>query len=445
MNAIVKSTALSGEVLAPETDSEKELSEREARIERAQRNAYYEIGLDLAAIRDKQLYKVRRAKAVAGRYTFKTFEEYVETRWEWHRTRAYQIIEAAKLAHEFVENSLQIPSRESHLKPLLQRLQTDEERSEVWRQVVIAAADDKVTAKLVETVVERYLNAKAKDWITLTDWKELSDEDKDAALHVEGRKTFNDQKDQTSIEWARWSWNPITGCRHDCPYCYARDIAARFYPQGFEPSIYPSRLTAPNNTKVPPKAESDISYKNVFTGSMADIFGRWVPAEWIEAVLKQINTAQQWNFLLLTKFPKRMSEFKYSENAWLGTSVDLQVRVKNAEKAMAALDAGVRWLSIEPLIEPLKFTKPELFQWVVIGGASRSAETPAWEPPFEWIARLYCQFKDAGAKVYLKDNIGFDGSNRPRGFPTFVDPDARSAADVMHYLKNAKSADQKAE
>jgi pyruvate-formate lyase-activating enzyme len=26
-----------------------------------------------------------------------------------------------------------------------------------------------------------------------------------------------------------WSWNPVTGCLHDCPYCYARDIANRFY------------------------------------------------------------------------------------------------------------------------------------------------------------------------------------------------------------------------
>ena len=83
--------------------------------------------------------------------------------------------------------------------------------------------------------------------------------------------------------------------------------------------------------------------------------------------------------------------------------------------------------------------------WVVIGGASASSKTPAWQPPFEWIARLYCQFKDAGARVYLKDNVGFDGNNRPRGFPTWTDPDARSASDVMHYLGNAKSQDQKAE
>ena len=34
--------------------------------------------------------------------------------------------------------------------------------------------------------------------------------------------------DKTKIEWADSTWNPITGCRHKCPYCYARGIANRF-------------------------------------------------------------------------------------------------------------------------------------------------------------------------------------------------------------------------
>ena len=34
--------------------------------------------------------------------------------------------------------------------------------------------------------------------------------------------------DNTKIDWADMSWNPVTGCRHGCPYCYARKIAARY-------------------------------------------------------------------------------------------------------------------------------------------------------------------------------------------------------------------------
>jgi ParB-like chromosome segregation protein Spo0J len=47
--------------------------------------------------------------------------------------------------------------------------------------------------------------------------------------------TFNQTND--NIEWARWSWNPVTGCRYNCPYCYARDIANRFYQEKFEPTF----------------------------------------------------------------------------------------------------------------------------------------------------------------------------------------------------------------
>ena len=32
----------------------------------------------------------------------------------------------------------------------------------------------------------------------------------------------------TKIEWADMTWNPISGCYGDCPYCYARQIANRF-------------------------------------------------------------------------------------------------------------------------------------------------------------------------------------------------------------------------
>ena len=32
----------------------------------------------------------------------------------------------------------------------------------------------------------------------------------------------------TKIDWCDSSWNPISGCYHGCPYCYAADMAHRF-------------------------------------------------------------------------------------------------------------------------------------------------------------------------------------------------------------------------
>ena len=104
---------------------------------------------------------------------------------------------------------------------------------------------------------------------------------------------------ETKIDWAEMSWNPVTGCRHGCPYCYARRTAHRFdagledhastdglhvleekikgtpYPYGFEPTMHRYRLNQPERKK---------EGRTVFVCSMADLFGRWVPTEWIRDV-----------------------------------------------------------------------------------------------------------------------------------------------------------------
>lgn len=275
--------------------------------------------------------------------------------------------------------------------------------------------------------------AEGKEWFTLDEWSELSEDDRENLLS-EGSldKKFNKQ-DTASIEWAQWSWNPITGCKHDCPYCYARDIANRFYSQKFEPSIYPARLSAPANTPVPKEAEVDVAYRNVFTGSMADLFGRWVPDEWIYAVLDVVDDNDQWNFLFLTKFPQRLHEFgEVPANAWIGTTVDCQARVDNAEKAFAKIGGGTKWLSVEPMLTPLEFKRLDLFDWIVIGGASASSKTPKWVPPYDWVHDLHSQARKAGCAVYHKDNLGL-GDMRLREFPWSERP-SRELPDEFKYL-----------
>lgn len=433
MNAILKNTEIISEVFPAEQSEDLyvELVEREGRIERAQRNAYYEIGLELRAIRDKRLYKVKRPAPVSGRYSFETWEEYVPARFDWTYQRAAQIIDAAEAASKISTIVEMLPTRESHVRPLL-RLEDEHERASVW-QSVVSKYGSSIKAKDVESEVELLIAAKAKDWTTLTEWGSLTGEQQARILSIRGEKQFNKQ-DNDSIEWARWSWNPITGCKHDCPYCYARDIANRFYPQQFEPSILPARLSAPSHTQVPAAANSDVSYRNVFACSMADLFGRWVPAEWIEAVLQQVADNPQWNFLFLTKFPKRMAEFKIPRNAWMGTTVDLQARVKSAEDAFEKVDCEVKWLSIEPMLQPLKFTRLELFDWVVIGGSSKSTQTPSWTPALDWIVDLHSAARRAGCRIYYKANAGMSDDLRIKEFPWGDPPKPIKAPAAFAYL-----------
>jgi protein gp37 len=176
---------------------------------------------------------------------------------------------------------------------------------------------------------------------------------------------------------------------------------------------------------------------------MADLFSKWVPAAWIETVLDEVRNAPQWNFLFVTKFPQRMSEFDYPDNAWLGTSIDCQVRVKNAERAFAKVNAKTKWLSVEPMLEPLKFSQLDLFQWIVIGRASRSMQTPAWTPPVDWLVNLHWQARAAGLKIYYKDNCGFGehSSLRIREFPWHTPP-IEEVPEVFRYLKRATDVNE---
>jgi protein gp37 len=316
-----------------------------------------------------------------------------------------------------------------------------DERFDLWRKRYNGRSNERVTTKLPPLHHARAASrAKIRaSNIVLKDWEKLSADEQHELLQPNDKSTAQFNRQETAgIEWAQWSWNPVTGCRHDCPYCYARDLAERYsdvYPHGFEPAFRPYMLRAPKNTAVPGDASFDTRFKNVFTCSMADLFGRWVPREWIEAVLTQVEDNPQWNFLFLTKFPKRMSEFKIPPNAWMGTTVDLQARVANAEAAFSRLnkEAGIRWLSIEPMLEPLKFKNLELFNWVVIGGSSRSTKTPTFHPPWSWIADIYKAAKSAGCNVYMKTNLlGNRVLELPFDAP--IKKDAIEAPNVFHYL-----------
>jgi len=228
-----------------------------------------------------------------------------------------------------------------------------------------------------------------------------------------GKATFN-QTPGEGISWAEWSWNPVTGCLHGCDYCYAREIAtsdrlAPYYPAGFTPLFHHERLDAPRNTTIPAVHQDDPAWRRVFVCSMADLYGRWVPDEWIDQVHASMLKSPQWQYILLTKFPDRYVGLDMPPGAWVGTSVDEQKRVRIAERAFREIDGAVKWLSLEPLREPLEFTDLSMFDWVVIGAQTETRQPgkvmPAFAPPFEWVARIVAQAREAGCRVHLKPNL----------------------------------------
>lgn len=228
------------------------------------------------------------------------------------------------------------------------------------------------------------------------------------------RPTFN-QSNGSGISWAAWSWNPVTGCLHECDYCYAREIAtngrfASAYPAGFTPLFRPERLAAPANTRIPVAHRNDPAWKRVFVVSMGDLYGRWVPDAWINAVHEAMRSNPQWQYITLTKFPRRYVGLEMPSGAWVGTSVDTQARVRIAQDAFSRIDGvAVKWLSLEPLLEPLEFDDLSMFDWVVIGAQTATNQpagrVQAFAPPFEWVARIVTQAREAGCRIHLKPNL----------------------------------------
>ena len=255
----------------------------------------------------------------------------------------------------------------------------------------------------------------------------LSDDDKPMFVvhNPDSHPVFN--RTNEMVDWASWTWNPVTGCWHGCAYCYARGIAnntrmADAYPKQFEPTFHPARLAAPANTPYPHEITRPAD-RNVFTCSMADLFGKWVPEAWILAVFERVRLHPEWNFLFLTKFPQRLAAIGdtlggFPVNAWLGCTVDAQARVATAERAFACIRATVRWLSIEPMNERLTFTSLTMFDWLVMGGQSASVfnGTPARQPEWEWVEHLWAQARAAGLGLYWKENLEV----RPKEMPRFT-------------------------
>jgi protein gp37 len=264
------------------------------------------------------------------------------------------------------------------------------------------------------------------EYILVKDWVKMTDEQKKEALSKPHGKSLLNEQSSDSIDWAAWSWNPITGCKHGCDYCYARDIANRFLDAKFEPAFYPGRLAYPSNTKVPSKSGATLAEKLVFTGSMTDVFGKWVPDDLIQLVLDKVKESPQWTFLFLTKYPERYADFKFPDNAWLGTTVDKQARVKAAQDAMAKATAKVKWLSCEPMLERLTFDRLNLFNWVVIGGASKSTKTAEFFPPRDWVTHLWDQAIKAGCAIYEKPNL----LKRCQEYPAQAPTAARAESEV---------------
>ena len=236
---------------------------------------------------------------------------------------------------------------------------------------------------------------------------------------------------KTKIDWCDSTWNPVTGCLHGCEYCYARRIAERFkpfdfphltergifeglneletpimtackdekdrvcaYPYGFEPTFHKYRLNEYQNKKG----------RNIFVCSMADLFGDWVPDEWIEEVFKACENAPQHNYLFLTKNPKRYERIldRYMPpNMWFGWS---QTGPMGNKCDFTTHHSIKTFISIEPLLEPFKEFHIRGVDWVIIG-AETGRRKDKVIPERKWIEDIVNECKKDNTPIFMKSSL----------------------------------------
>jgi protein gp37 len=239
------------------------------------------------------------------------------------------------------------------------------------------------------------------------------------AFYEELERSFSFNHTNENVDWADFTHNPITGCLHDCAYCYAWYQAEdlELYKQGFQPTFFPGRLSGFSNME-PPDEIDHPREKNVFVGSMSDMFGNWVPNWMIQSVLDEVEENDGFDYLFLTKFPQKLSRFDFPDNAWVGTTVDKKHRVDIAERNFKQVDAPVKWLSCEPLLENVapQFDELSMFDCVVIGAQQEMGqEVEEKQPKLEWVIELYQKAREAGCKVYFKENLDVFPKELPEG------------------------------
>ena len=214
--------------------------------------------------------------------------------------------------------------------------------------------------------------------------------------------------DNSKIEWTDATWNPVRGCTKispGCKHCYAETFAERFrgvadhpFEFGFDLRLVPEKLGDPFKWRTP---------RMIFVNSMSDLFHEDVPTDYIVAVAHVMMQANWHTYQVLTKRAGRLADMLRAElsfaasapNIWWGVSVeDRTYGVPQIEQIRCA-PAGVRFLSIEPLLEDVGALNLNGISWVIVGGESGHGARAMEQ---SWVRSIRDQCRQACVPFFFK-------------------------------------------
>jgi protein gp37 len=187
-------------------------------------------------------------------------------------------------------------------------------------------------------------------------------------------------------------------------HCYAERFSERFrgtrghpFESGFDLTLRPERLDQPLRWRQP---------RMIFVNSMSDLFHKEVPKEFISKICDTMERAHWHTFQVLTKRSSLMREFlqrrygpdRSPAHMWFGVSIE-DAGKKSRIRHLQAAPAGVRFLSIEPLIGPVGKLDLNGIDWVIVGGESGPGARPMRA---EWVREIRDQCQASGVAFFFK-------------------------------------------
>jgi protein gp37 len=132
------------------------------------------------------------------------------------------------------------------------------------------------------------------------------------------------------------------------------------YVNAFELTLHEDALEMPLRWKRP---------QRIFVNSMSDLFHEDVPDAFIFRAFNVMRRAFWHQFQVLTKRSDRLLDISphlpWADNIWMGVSIENQKYTYRIEHLRQA-GAKIKFLSLEPLLGPLRHLRLEGMDWVIL-------------------------------------------------------------------------------
>jgi protein gp37 len=218
----------------------------------------------------------------------------------------------------------------------------------------------------------------------------------------------------SAIEWTEATWNPVAGCTvlsPGCTNCYAMRMARRLEAMGQEKYSKTTRISGgrPKWTGRVVLDERSLETPKrwtkgrlIFVNSMSDLFHDAVPLDFIRRVFDVMKDTPHHTYQILTKRAERLSELSpkldWPVNVWMGVSVESQDYWHRVGE-LRRTEAQVRFLSLEPLLGPLRVDDLAGIDWVIAGGESGPGARPM---TIEWVRTIRDECLKQGVAFHFK-------------------------------------------